>query len=954
MIGETVGPYHILSKLGEGGMGVVYAAEDTRLGRRVAIKFLPEDTSADPEAVQRFLREARAISALNHPQICTLHDIGEHGGRQFMVMEMLEGEPLKTRLARGPITSDDVLLYGEQIADALDAAHGKGIVHRDLKPANLFITDRAGVKVLDFGVAKLSEPKHAADETIAASAQLTVVGSTLGTVQYMSPEQARGQEIDGRSDIFSLGIVLYEMATGRAPFQGATTAAVFEQLFGGVPPAPSQLAAGVPPDFDRIVFRALEKDRELRYQSAADLRADLRRLRKLTESGGLTPRSVAASAPAPAPTASAAPAPAVNSTSPAVAAVKGTRSLLSAAAVVTVLVIGGVLWWRSAQTPALAHRDTVVVANFVNRTGDTMFDDTLSEALGVQLRQSPFLNVLNEQQQQATLRLMDRDPMSVITADIGREVCQRNSGKAVLGGTIASLGSSYLLTLSAQDCVTGDVLAEEQVQAEGKEEVLRALGRATSAFREHLGESLASVQRYDARIEMATTSSLDALKQYSQGVVVRRTQGDFEAAPFFEAAVRTDPEFALAYARLGTVYANLGRRKDSEEMTQKAFDLRERVSQRERLYIEARYNSVVTEDTGKAIETYRLLIATYPDDYAAHTNLGSLLKARGETADAMASLKEAVRLAPEQPTAWLNLAFTYLENNDFAEARKGFEHLLKLQESVSARQGLVLIGAITGDRALEQAQIDAMSGKRDEVDLMPARMAAAAYRGQFKESAALLETWQRRMEQAGRGDDIAEVTLTTAINEAIVGFGDRARARLAALKASKRLPPGASDEWLVLAALLPDAAEGRAALPVALAELGESPDQVQRGEPAFRAMAALSNRNWQEAFDQLSPVAFEPRYAQQVQIWSVAVRGLGRHEDAVRGFQWLTGPPAHLSLGASMAFSLDALATSQEALGRADEARQTRQRLSELWKDADADIPLLRRAASAASTEARR
>jgi tetratricopeptide (TPR) repeat protein len=936
MTGEQVSHYRIAERLGAGGMGVVFAAEDLRLGRRVAIKFLPEEACAEPDAVQRFLREARAISSLNHPHICTLHDIGEHRGQQYMVMELLEGELLKSRVAREPLPLDDVLLFGEHIADALDAAHGKGIVHRDLKPANLFVTGRGQLKVLDFGVAKLAEPKEgpASANTVAASDQLTAYGSALGTIQYMSPEQARGLDIDARSDIFSLGIVLYEMAAGRPPFRGATAAVIFEQIFGGVPPAVSDVVAGLPTDLDRIIFRAIEKDRELRYQSAADLRADLRRLRKATESG----RTAAASGTVPAAAigAPAAPAPSTAARSPYL-------RWIVAAPMVTVAVVAGVLFWRSAGTPALASRDTVVLAGFMNRTGDPMFDDTLGEALGVQLRQSPFLNVLNEMQQQSTLRLMGREPASPVTIEIGEEVCQRNAGKAVLGGSIASVGSSYLMTLTARDCVTGDVLAEEQVQAASKDDVLRALGRAASAFRERLGESLSSVQRYDARIEMATTPSLDALKQYSQGVLVRRTQGDRDSVPFFEDAIRKDPNFALAYARLGTVFSNLGRRDESEEMTRKAFELRERVSERERLYIEARYHSVVTEDVGKAIETYRLLIATYPDDFSAHTNLGSLLKARGEIPEAMASLKESVRLAPEQPTGWLNLAFTHLENNEYAEARAGFERVLKLQDSVSARQGLYGLAVVSGDEALEAAQIEAVRGRRDEEDFLPTRVGAAAYRGRFREGAEILELWQRRMEQSGRGAYVAEGVLGFAISEALVGFGDRARARLAAMKTAKRLTPGVSDEWLVLAAILGDTEEAKAAFPIALSEARESLDQLQYQEPLLNALVALAGKQPAEVVQLLEPVTFAPRFVQHLVVSSVANQRLGRHEAAIDGLAWLAGPPARVGLDASLPFVLHTLAASQQAAGRAADAERTRARLAELWEHADDDVPLNRR-----------
>ncbi len=933
MTGQTIGHYLVGRRLGSGGMGVVYEAEDRRLGRRVAIKFLPQEALNDPEAVGRFLREARAISSLNHPHICTLHDIGEHDGQQYMVMELLEGEPASARMARGPMPIDEVLQYGEQVADALDAAHANLIVHRDLKPANLFLTKRGQMKVLDFGVAKLSHAGRASAsaETVAMSDQLTTLGSAIGTIHYMSPEQARGQDTDGRSDIFSLGSVLYEMATGRPAFPGTTPAVVFEGILTKTPAPPSELADGVPAEFDRIVFRALEKDRDLRYQSAADLRSELRRLRKATESD----RMPAAAGVADAVTAKAAAAVKPPSKRPRVLA------WLLAAPVVTAIVVAGVLFWRSAQTPALTSRDTVVLSSFANRTGDTMFDDTLSEALAMQLRQSPFLNVLNEQQQQATLRQMGRDPMSAVTPDVGREICQRNSGRALLGGSIASLGNSYLLTLNAQDCVTGDVLAEEQAQAGSKDEVLAALGEASSRFREKLGESLASIQRYDAKIEQATTASLDALKSYSQGVLVRRTEGDEAAIPFFQRAIQQDPQFALAYARLGTVYSNLSRHKEAAEMTTRAYELRDRVSELERLYIEARYNSAVTRDTAKAIETYRVLLATFPNDYAAHTNLGGLLKDRGDAEAALVELKEAVRLAPEQPTAWLNMGHTYMEQRRYDDARAAFDRTLTLVDSSSARSGMFVLGVLSGDQALADAQVEAMRGRRDEANLLPARTFAAGYRGRMRESAELMAQWRRAAEQDGRLESTTESYIGLAIDEALAGWRDRALARVAELQREKRLTGEDADERLILAAIIGDRALARTAFPQAIAGVVETSDQRAADERLLRALHALADGDPEEATRLLTPVTYVPRFTPHVSTWAVAQRRLGNHQAAVEALEWLEESPSLVRMGVMPAYVLVELGRARVALGQGDAAREAYDRFFELWKGADQDVPLL-------------
>jgi tetratricopeptide (TPR) repeat protein len=614
---------------------------------------------------------------------------------------------------------------------------------------------------------------------------------------------------------------------------------------------------------------------------------------------------------------------------------------LLAAPVVTAMVVAGVLFWRSAQTPALTSRDTVVLSSFTNRTGDAMFDDTLSEALAMQLRQSPFLNVLNEQQQQATLRQMGREPMSAVTPDVGREICQRNSGRALLGGSIAGLGSSYLITLSAQDCVTGDVLAEEQAQAGSKDEVLGSLGEASSRFRERLGESLASIQRYDAKIEQATTPSLDALKSYSQGVLVRRTEGDASAIPFFQRAIQQDPQFALAYARLGTVYSNLSRHKEAVEMTTRAYELRDRVSELERLYIEARYNSAVTRDTAKAIETYRVLLATFPNDYAAHTNLGGLLKDLGDAEAALVELKEAVRLAPEQPTAWLNMGHTYLEQRRYEEARPAFDRTLALVDSSSARSGLFVLAVLSGDQALADAQVDAMRGRRDEAALLPARTFAAGYRGRMRESAELMAQWRRAAEQDGRLESTTESSIGLAIDEALAGWRDRALARVAELQREKELTGEDADERLVLAAIIGDRALARAVFPQAIAALVEASDQRAPDERLLRALLALGDGNPEEATRLLTPVTYVPRFTPHVSTWAVAQRRLGNNQGAVEALEWLEESPSLVRMGVMPAYVLVELGRARMALGQADAARKAYDQFFELWKDADQDVPLL-------------
>jgi tetratricopeptide (TPR) repeat protein len=940
VIGETISHYKILARLGAGGMGVVYEAEDTRLGRKVAIKFLPDDAQPDGEAVQRFEREARVVSTLNHPHICTLFDIGSHQGKQFMVMELLEGQSLKDRLARGPLAVEEVLDLGVHMADALDAAHAQSVVHRDIKPANLFVTRRGTLKVLDFGVAKLGQSGHGAgalDATLGATDQLTTMGTTIGTVSYMSPEQARGQEIDARSDVFSAGVVLYEMATGRLPFQGATVATIFESLLTKAPEPPSEVKAGLPAGLDHILLKALERDRETRYQGAAELRADLRRLKRSLDTGQVTAAATAA-------------VPAAARPAPAVAPGRSRVPLFVGAPLVTAALVGAFFFYRSITTPALTERDSVILTSITNRTGDTMFDDTLGEALGLQLRQSPFLNLAPEPQVQNTLRLMGRDPSAEVTPEVGREICQRTGGKAVLGGAIAMLGSSYVITLNAHDCVEGRVLAEEQVQAPNKEAVLGALGAAVSSFRERLGESLASVQRYDARIEEATTPSLEALKAYTQGMTARRIQGDFDSVPFFLRAVELDADFALAHARLGTVYSNLGRMDDAKRHTVRAYELRQRASDRERLYIEARYHTTVTSDTDAAINAYNLLIASYPTDYAAHSNLGTLLRPR-DLERAVASFEEAVRLAPDQPIAYGNLASAYIDLERFDDSRRTYEALLKLQENSGARAGLYALGTITGDQALADAQVAAMSGHREEAVMTSMRIQGAVFRGRFTAAAELTPLLQRQLEQVSRRDQAGQAIMSLAISEALVGFHDRARRRMDELEAQDLLPPSTADEQLLVAALIGDAALARRVLPEAL-QLVEALSSTFREENArfMRAMAALAAGNADAAVTELGPLPFQRGYTQAVLLQAGAFVAANRHEDAVKALEWLDSKDASLGLGVSQPYVRSMLGLQQARLGRAADARATFEKLFAQWKDADTDIPLLIQAREAFAT----